>query len=254
MRWIPPTRGEHIAFLTLLGVVVLLAVVPIGRLAQEALAPGGKVDPTLLAGILESPAVWRAARNTLTVSLGGVVLAVALGGAFALLVTLTDLRGKKPLVFCFMLPLMIAPQVTALAWIDLFGPNSTLLGALGLAPRPGTRHPLYGPEGIILLLGLEQAPVVFLAVRAGLRALPRDLVEAAQAAGAKPWRIVRTIVLPLMVPAFAAGGMLAFVGSIGNFGIPAFLGIPSGFTVLVTLIYQRLAGFGTSVLIEVAAL
>src|SRR5205823_10693303 len=119
---------------------------------------------------------------------------------------------------------------------------------------PGTRHPLYGPEGIILLLGLEQAPIVFRAVRAGLRALPRDLVEAAQAAGAKPWRIVRTIVLPLMVPAFAAGGMLAFVGSIGNFGIPAFLGIPAGFTVLVTLIYQRLAGFGTSVLAEVAAL
>jgi iron(III) transport system permease protein len=177
-----------------------------------------------------------------------------IGGAFALLVTLTDLRGKAPLVFCFMLPLMIAPQVTALAWIDLFGPNSTLLGALGIAPAPGTQHPLYGPAGIVLLLGLEYAPVVFLAVRAGMRALPRDQVEAAQAAGAKPWRIVRTIVLPLMVPAFAAGGMLAFVGSIGNFGIPAFLGIPAGFTVLVTLIYQRLAGFGTSVLAEVAAL
>jgi iron(III) transport system permease protein len=106
----------------------------------------------------------------------------------------------------------------------------------------------------VLLLGIEQAPVVFLAVRAGLRALPRDLVEAAQAAGAQPWRIVRTIVLPLMMPSVAAGGMLAFVGSIGNFGIPAFLGIPAGFTVLVTLIYQRLAGFGTSVLSEVAAL
>ena len=157
MRWIPASRGERVAFLTLLGVVVLLAVVPVGRLAQEALAPGGKIDPALLAGVLENPAVWRAARNTLTVSLGGVVLAVAFGGAFALLVTLTDLRGKKPLVFCFMLPLMIAPQVTALAWIDLFGPNSTLLGALGLAPPPGTRHPLYGPQGIILLLGLVYA-------------------------------------------------------------------------------------------------
>src|SRR5437667_2210956 len=254
MRWIPALRGERVAFLVLLGVVILLAVVPVGRLAQEALAPGGKFDPALFAGVLENPAVWRAARNTLTVSLGGVVLAVMLGGAFALLVTLTDLRGKKPLVFCFMLPLMIAPQVTALAWIDLFGPNSTLLGALGLAPPVGSQHPLYGPQGIILLLGLEQAPVVFLAVRAGLRALPRDLVEAGQAAGAKPWRIVRTIVLPLTMPSIAAGGMLAFVASIGNFGIPAFLGIPAGYTVLVTLIYQRLAGFGTSVLSEVAAI
>src|SRR5437764_3954736 len=254
MRWISSSRGENSAFVLLLVVVALLAIVPVGRLAQEAVAPAGSVDPAILLRVVENPAVWRAARNTLTVSLGGVVLAVMLGGAFALLITLTDLRGKKPLVFCFMLPLMIAPQVTALAWIDLFGPNSTLLGALGLAPPPGTRHPLYGPEGIILLLGLEQAPIVFLAVRAGMRALPRDQVEAAQAAGAKPWRIVRTIVLPLMVPAFAAGGMLAFVGSIGNFGIPAFLGIPAGFTVLVTLIYQRLAGFGTSVLAEVAAI
>jgi len=251
---IPARRGERITFATLLGLVVLLAVVPIARLAQEALAPHGRLDPAIFAKVVESPVVWRATGNTLTVSVGGAALAIVLGGAFALLVSLTDVRAKKPLVFCFMTPLLIAPQVTALAWINLLGPNSTLLRAIGLAPAPGTAHPLYGPGGIILLLGIEQAPVVFLAVRAGLRALPRDLVEAAQASGAAPWRIVRTIVLPLAMPSFAAGGMLAFVGSIGNFGIPAFLGIPAGFTVLVTLIYQRLAGFGTSVLSEVATL
>jgi len=254
MPWMPARRGERLTFATLLGLVVLLAVVPIARLAQEALAPHGKLDVGVLDDVVHSPAVWHAAGNTLTVSLGGAALAILLGAAFALLVSLTDIRAKKPLVFCFMMPLLIAPQVTALAWINLLGPNSTLLRALGIAPAPGSAHPLYGPGGIVLLLGLEQAPVVFLAVRAGLRALPRDLVEAAQAAGARPWRIVRTIVLPLMMPSVAAGGMLAFVGSIGNFGIPAFLGIPAGFTVLVTLIYQRLAGFGTSALSEVAAL
>ena len=254
MRRISTWRGERLTFLALLGIVLLLAVVPIARLAGEALAPQGTLDLAVLRSVLSSPMMWRAAENTLTVSLGGAALAVVYGGGFALLVALTDLRGKTPLVFCFMLPLMIAPQVTALAWIDLFGPNSTLLRALGLAPSVGTPHPLYGRDGIILLLGLEQAPIVFLAVRAGLRSLPRDLIEAAQAAGAKPWRIVRAIVLPLMIPSIAAGGMLAFVGNIGNFGIPAFLGIPAGFTVLTTLIYRRLSGFGTSALSEVAAL
>ncbi len=254
VRSLPTIGGERLALFVLSGLLVLLAVVPIARLAQEALAPGGHLDLSVIAGVLQSPVVWRAARNTLTVSVGGAAVALVLGGAFALLVTLTDMRAKRPLVFCFMLPLMIAPQVTALAWINLFGPNSTLLAAVGLAPAVGTANPLYGPGGIIALLGLEQAPIVFLAVRAGLRALPRDLVEAGQAAGARPWRIVRTIVLPLTVPSLAAGGMLAFVGCIGNFGIPAFLGIPAGYTVLVTLIYQRLAGFGTSVLGEVAAL
>src|SRR6476646_454084 len=254
MPHIRALRGEQLTFVSLLGLVGLLALVPIGRLAQEALAPHGRLDAGVLASVLESPVVWRAARNTLSVSVGGAALAIVLGTAFALLVSLTDVRAKKPLVFCFMMPLLIAPQVTALAWINLLGPNSTLLRVLGIAPAAGSAHPLYGPGGIVLLLGLEQAPVVFLAVRAGLRALPRDLVEAAQSSGAKPWRIVGTIVLPLMMPSVAAGGMLAFVGSIGNFGIPAFLGIPAGFTVLVTLIYQRLAGFGTSVLSEVAAL
>jgi iron(III) transport system permease protein len=254
LPWTGARRGERVAFVLLLALVGLLALVPIARLAQEAIAPHGVFDPAVFAGVLESRAVWRAARNTVAVAIGGTALALALGTAFALLVTLTDVRGKKALVFSFMMPLMIAPQVTALAWINLLGPNSTLLRAVGLAPAPGSPHPLYGAGGIALLLGLEQAPVVFLAVRAGLRALPRDLVEAAQASGARPWRIVRTIVLPLAMPSVAAGAMLAFVGCIGNFGIPAVLGIPAGFTVLVTLIYQRLAGFGTAVLSEVAAL
>jgi iron(III) transport system permease protein len=51
-----------------------------------------------------------------------------------------------------------------------------------------------------------------------------------------------------------AGVSLAFVASIGNFGIPALLGIPGRYLVLTTLIYQRLAGLGPAVLAEVAAL
>ena len=97
MRWIPASRGERVAFLTLLGVVVLLAVVPIGRLAQEALAPGGKVDPALLAGVLENPAVWRAARNTLTVSLVAMTIALVLGmlGSFGRLNPRRAVRGPS---------------------------------------------------------------------------------------------------------------------------------------------------------------
>src|SRR5581483_7936405 len=55
-------------------------------------------------------------------------------------------------------------------------------------------------------------------------------------------------------PAILAGAALAFVTSIGNFGIPALLGIPGRYTMLTTLIYQRLQGFGPRVLGEVAAL
>jgi iron(III) transport system permease protein len=246
--------GEKVILAALLAFTGLTALFPIARLLLEGLAPQGTLDLTILHETWAKDATTRALGRTLVVALGGTAIAVLLGGVFGLLVALTDIRAKTALIFCFMLPLMIAPQVIALAWIQVFGPNSALLNAIGLAPPPGSRNPLYGRDGIILLLGLQQAPLVFLTLRAGLRSLPRDLVEAAQASAASPLRIVRTIVLPLMAPALAAGAGLAFVSSIGNFGIPALLGIPAGYTVLVTLIYQRLAGFGPRVLPEVAAI
>ena len=103
-------------------------------------------------------------------------------------------------------------------------------------------------------MGVEHSTLVFLAVRAGLRNLPRDLVEAARLGGAHPLRVTRSVILPLALPAILAGAALAFVTSIGNFGIPALLGIPGRYTMLTTLIYQRLQGFGPRVLGEVAAL
>eukprot|EP01035_Chromulina_nebulosa_P053726 gene53726-73466_t len=46
----------------------------------------------------------------------------------------------------------------------------------------------------------------------------------------------------LFTPSIMAAAALAFVSCVGNFGIPAFLGIPANYLVLPTLIYQRLAG------------
>jgi iron(III) transport system permease protein len=248
------TGGERATRAGLLAAVTALAVVPALRLGLEAVAPAGRLDPGLLARVLSTPAAWHAARHTLETALGGTVLAVALGGGFALLVGLTDLRARRGLVFAFMVPLLIAPQVTAVAWQAALGPGSVLLGVLGLAPEAGTAHPLHSREGIALLLGLQHAPLAFLAVRAGLRALPQELLEAARVAGARPLRALLTVVVPLTGPAWLAATALAFVSAVGNFGIPALLGIPGGYTVLTTLIYQRLSGFGPAVLGEVAAL
>lgn len=235
-------------------VVGLLSALPVLRLLAEGVAPGGRADLAVLARALSAPATWRAARHTLETALAGTGLAAVLGTAVALLLALTDVRAKPVLTFAFVAPLMIAPQVTALAWAQVVGPQSPVLGALGLAPPPGTPNPLHSREGIALLFGIHHAPLVFLTVRAGLLALPPELVEAARVAGARPWRVLRTVVLPLLTPALASGIALAFVSAIGNFGIPALLGIPGGYTVLTTLIYQRLAGFGPTVLAEVAAL
>ena len=240
--------------LFVVAVVGLLAVLPIGRLAVVALAPGGELDLSAFAARLVRPAALRAMAHTFETALGGAAGALLIGGPFAVAVAMTDLPGRRALGFLLLLPLMIAPQVTALAWLGLFGPSSALLGVVGLAPPPGTPNPLTGRGGIVLLYAVQHAPIVFITLRAGLAGVPRDQVEAARAAGAGPLAALATVALPLVRPYLVAAAALAFVSGVGNFGIPALLGIPVGYLTLTTLIYQRLASYGPGVLPEVAAL
>ncbi|MCV9960918.1 iron ABC transporter permease [Pararhizobium sp. BT-229] len=232
-------------------VVCLLSGLPLARLLYAGLRftlDGGST------GLFAEPATWAAIRNTLTTSVGGMVISVLLGAAFAFVVTLTDFRAKGLFSFAFVLPMMIPPQVTALAWVQMSGPASPLLKTLGIAPPLGSPQPLYSLSGIALLLGVQHAPLVFLALKAGLASLPRDGVEAARLAGASPLRVFRDIILPLAVPGLIAGAAIAFVSGVGNFGIPAILGIPASIFVLPTLIYSRLSSFGAGTFAEMAQL
>lgn len=234
-----------------LGVAVLvLALVPIARLLIAAFAPGIDAFWTEIS----RTASVRATVNTFDVALWSSFLSLGLGGLLAFLVGATDMRSKRLLSVAFLLPLMIAPQVTALAWLQLFGPSSALLQSIGMAPPPGSANPIYGREGIILLLGVQHTALAFITLRAGLRAIPGDVIEAARACGASSWRAFSFVGLPMLAPFLAAAFALCFVSSIGNFGIPALLGMPENFLTLPTLIYQRLASFGTGMIPRVATL
>ncbi|PJX14418.1 ABC transporter permease [Halomonas sp. 141] len=247
--------SQHRWLLTLLTLlVVLLSLAPSLRLLMEALSDLGQGSSAPLWKVLNAASTWRALWHSLYTSGLGMLIALVLGSLFAFVITLTDIRGKAWLVFCFMLPMMIPPQVTALSWLQLFGPASPLLKSIGMAPPLGSPQPLYSAEGIALLLGIQSAPLVFLALRTSLMSLPRELVEAARISGARQGQVWGHIILPVTRHGLIAGAAMAFISSLGNFGIPAMLGIPAGYYVLPTLIYQRMANFGTGVLAEMAAL
>jgi len=232
-------------------VIFCLSVLPLGRLAATGIASAMQGGARQL---LSDPALWQAVYDTLTTSFFGMIAAVLLGGGFALLLTLFDIRGKAVLGFLFMLPTMIPPQVTALAWIGMTGPSSALLKAVGLAPPLGSPQPLYSVGGIALLYGVQNAALVYLSLRAGLLALPRDAVEAARLSGASSWQVLKDVVLPLSLPGLAAGAAIAFVSCVGNFGIPAILGIPASIYTLPTLIYSKFAAFGPGTFADVSLL
>jgi iron(III) transport system permease protein len=252
----PPRRleGEHVVLGFVAAAVVVLALMPVARLAMTALWPAGTFDPApFLAEVGRRQAV-RALWRSLETSVYGGLGALAIGTGAAFLAALTDVRGSRAFAFLFVLSAMMAPQVVALAFLTMTGPASPLLNTLGLAPAPGTPNSLHGAFGIVLLLSLHHAPLVFITVRAGLRNLPRDLVEAGRAAGAGPGRVLVAIVLPLVAPYVFAAALIAFVAAVGNFGIPALLGLPANYLTLPTLIYTTLASGGPAVLADISSL
>ncbi len=231
----------------LFAIVLILAVLPVARLLGQA-AGGGAVS------LLLQPASLAAAWHSIESGVLSAALALLLGGGMAVLLGLSDLPQRRPIGILFVLSMLMAPQVTALAFTVMAGPASPLLNALGLAPAAGTPNPLIGKGGVILVLGLHHAPLVTILLLAGLKTIPHELVEAASLAGAGKAAVLRWIVLPLMGPQLVAASLLAFVAAFGNFGIPALLGMPAGYLTLPTLIFRQLVSSGTGVIDQAAIL
>jgi iron(III) transport system permease protein len=244
--------GEGLSLAAVVSLTTLVCGLPLALLFAVGLAPEGKMTLAPLMETAASRSVQRALWNSLESSFLSAVLACVAGTMLALVIGLTNVRAKGSLVFLVLIPMMIPPHVTAIAWSQALGPASPVLQWLGLAPAPGSPHPVYTPAGLVALLALQHMPIVFLVVRAALRAFPRELSDAARVSGARGLRRLLRITLPLLAPALLAGFMLAFISALGNFGINALIGIPARYTTLPVLIWRRLAGFGPDVIANVA--
>jgi iron(III) transport system permease protein len=228
--------------------LLAIGAVPLLRLLAEAL--GGSA----VAAAFADPVVWRAAWRSLGVSLAAAGLATIIGGALAWALLLRGEPARRTLLFLAVMPALIPAQVMALGWIQASGPASPLLLALDLAPPIGTPNPVYGPAGMTVLLAVQAAPLVMLAIAAVLRRVPGEVLLAARGLGAGPEAALRRAVWPLLAPGLLAGAGLAYVAALGNFGVGALLGIPARFTVLPVLIWQRLSAGGPQALEQAAAL
>jgi phosphate transport system permease protein len=94
---------------------------------------------------------------------------------------------------------------------------SIVYGILGLAFL--VRGPLsLGPVVLAggLTLGLLVLPVVIIAAREAIRAVPPSIREGSMALGATQWQTIRRQVLPAAIPGIATGVILALARAIGE--------------------------------------
>ena len=99
---------------------------------------------------------------------------------------------------------------------NLAGVPSIVYGLLGLAVF--VQYMALGRSILAagLTLSLLVLPVVILATREAIRAVPASHREAAYALGATQWEVTRSVVLPSAVPGIATGTILALSRAIGE--------------------------------------
>lgn len=178
--------------------------------------------------------------NSLKVSIAAVLVAILLGLPLAYIMSRIDIPGKTVFTSLATLPLILPPFVGAYSWILLLGKNGFITYVLN--KLFGITLPsIYGFHGITIAMALSYYPFIFLMVQGALSIADPYLEESADVMGAGFLRKLRTITLPLVLPAIGAGALTVFMRAIGNFGVPAILG--GEYYVLPTLIFFQIAGY-----------
>jgi iron(III) transport system permease protein len=178
--------------------------------------------------------------NTLTVGLFCVLFSCLIGIPMAYFLARTQTPLKSLFLTLGTLPLILPPFVGAYSWILLFGRQG--VANYFLETAFGSRLPdIYGAPGVIIAITMSTYPFIFLLTYGALVSADPFIEESAEIMGASRFRVIRTVTLPLVIPAVLAGALIVFMRSVGNFGVPAILG--GNFYVLPTLIYFQVTGF-----------
>jgi raffinose/stachyose/melibiose transport system permease protein len=242
---VPSARGVYYAFTDWDGLSPAFSFVGLGNFVD------------MVHDAAARQAVW----HTLLIAVAITVIQNGIGLLLALGVN-SAIKSRNVLRVFLFAPAVITPIVTAYLWRNLLGPDgavNSLLGAVGL--ESWRQNWLGDPDialwaivGVVVWQFAGYSMVIFLA---GLQSVPKEIHEAAAIDGAGALRRFRSVVLPLLAPAFTVNLMLSIIGGIKLFDqVYALTGGGPGHATdtLSTLIYKdafTLGEFGYSIALAV---
>jgi putative spermidine/putrescine transport system permease protein len=170
-----------------------------------------------------------------TISVALLVTVIDAVIAFPIAFCMSKLAGprlRKLLLVAVLTPLWASYLVKAYAWRSLLAPNGPLSWLTG-GHTPG-----YGLIATAITLAYLWLPYMVIPVYAGLERVPRSLFEASADLGAGVGSTFRSVLVPMVFPAVAAGSVFTFSLTLGDY---IAVGIVGGKTqLLANLIYGQL--------------
>ena len=139
---------------------------------------------------------------------------------------------RRLMVVAVLTPLWASYLVKAYAWRSLLSPTGALSWLTG-GHTPG-----YGLTATVITLAYMWLPYMVIPVFAGFERVPQSLFDASSDLGAGSVRTLRSVVLPMVFPALAAGSIFTFSLTLGDY---IAVGIVGGKTqMLANVIYGQL--------------
>ncbi len=179
--------------------------------------------------LFQSPDVWEAVALSLKVATVNACFATLLGTLAGLaLVRFGSFKGRTLFSGMITAPLVMPEVITGLSLLLLFITLRELIG------WPDKR----GFTTITIAHITFSMAYVAVIIQSRLTGMSQDLEEAAQDLGAKPFRVMIDITMPLIAPGMLAGWLLAFTLSLDDLIIASFVSGPGAIT-MPMLIYSR---------------
>jgi len=181
---------------------------PIVTLVGRAVLDGS------LATAIASRVVLDALSLSLVTTAISLVITVTLGLPLAYVLARRGFRGKGWLEAVVDLPIVLPPSVAGLALLLVFGRRGLLAAPLDIL---GYSIP-FTTIAVILAQTFVSAPFFIRSARTGIAGVDRDLEDAARVDGASERQLFRAVTVPLASAALAAGLVMTWARSLGEFG------------------------------------
>jgi molybdate transport system permease protein len=186
---------------------VLFIVLPLVALAS-------RVEWSQFVNLITSDSSVAALKLSLRTSALSTLLCILFGVPMAIVLARTSFRGQSILRSLVLLPLVLPPVVGGIALLYTFGRKGLLghtLDVLGIQIA-------FSTTAVVLAQAFVAMPFMVVSLEGTLRAAGQRYEVAAATLGARPTTVLRRVTLPLVLPGLAAGAILAFARSLGEFG------------------------------------
>ena len=186
----------------------LLLVVPLVAMVA-ATDLGGLLDQ------LGSEPLQQALWLSISTSTSAMFACLVLGLPLAWLLARVEFAGRGVVRALVTVPLVLPPVVAGVALREAFG-RTGVLGA-PLLDSTGFSFP-YTQWGVVLAHTFVSLPFVVISIEGALRSTDARFDAAAATLGASRWTTFRRVTAPLALPGIAAGMVLGWARSLGEFG------------------------------------